>query len=566
MAARRPTPSLSGISERIKALKGLKTARPMGQLESLCIERQIRDLSNGHKRGLIWDEGEAQRAVGFFSLLAHWKGKFAGKPVTLEPWQEHCQIAPLFGWRLPDGSRRFREGYDEEPRKNGKTTKAAGIALFCLIADKEEGAEVYSAATKKDQARILFRDAGKLLRKSRVLRNQVEIYRNAINCPRLSATFIPLSSDENSLDGLNLHCAIVDELHRHKRRDVYDVLSTATPARSQPLLYCITTAGFDRSTVCWERHDYAQKVLRQELEDDSFFAFIACADDGDDFTDPQVWRKANPNFGVSFPEDYLRRQCLKAIHSPSFENTFRRLHLNQWTEQQDRWLQMRLWQACFEAYQQFDLYGETCWAGLDLSKNDDTTSLVLVFKIEGEFYLLPFFWIPDAGARKREDEEQIPYSKWSKDGHLNLTAGNVIDYREVKSVLRWAKQRFNLRRVAYDPNGATMLALELQDEGFDMLEFTQSWRNLADPTSEFEKLVTSAKLHHNNHPVLNWQAGNVAVKRNLDGLIRPFKPAREDGKKIDGIVAAIMGLAQAMRPDDYYRSVYEDRGFAPLDE
>lgn len=553
------------VSARIKALKGLKAARPMGQLEKLCIERQLRDLGNGHKRGLIWDEDEAQRAVNFFGLLTHWKGKFAGKPVTLEPFQEHCQIAPLFGWRLKDGSRRFREGYDEEPRKNGKTTKAAGISLFGLCADNEEGAEVYSAATKKDQARILFRDAGKLVRRSKTLRNQLEIFRNAINCPRLSSTFIPLSSDENSLDGLNLHMAIIDELHRHKRRDVYDVLSTATPSRTQPLLYCITTAGFDRSTVCWERHDYATKVLREEIDDDSFFAYIACADDGDDFRDPKVWRKANPNFGISFPEDYLARQCLKAIHSPSFENTFRRLHLNQWTEQQNRWLQMHIWDKCFEDFTGADLYGETCWAGLDLSKTRDTTSLVLVFKIEGEYYLLPFFWIPEANARQREDEEQVPYSSWAKSGHLHLTAGDVVDYREIMTVLRWARERFNLRRVAYDPYNATHFALEAQDEGFEMMEFGQTWRNLADPTSEFEKLVNSAKVHHNRHPVLNWQAGNVAIKRNLDGLIRPFKPAREDAKKIDGVVASIMGLAQALRPDDAYRSVYEERGFAPLE-
>lgn len=562
---KRLEPSLSGISERIKALKGLQRSRPMGQLETLCIERQLADLSNGHKRGLVWDEGEAQRAVQFFSLLCHWKGKFAGKPVILEPWQEHCQIAPLFGWRMQDGTRRFREGYDEEPRKNGKTTKSAGISLFCLMADGEEGAEVYSAATKKDQARILFRDAGKLCRKSRVLSSQLEIYRNAIHCPRLSASFVPLSSDENSLDGLNLHCAIIDELHRHRRRDVYDVLSTATPSRTQPLLYCITTAGFDRMSVCWERHDYAAKILKGDAEDDSFFAFIACADDGDDFTDPRVWRKANPNFGISFPEDYLQRQCLKAIHSPSFENTFRRLHLNQWTEQQDRWLRMRLWQQCQEAYKALDLCGESCWAGLDLSKNDDTTSLVLVFKVEGEYYLLPFFWIPEAGARQREDDDQVPYSSWANAGHLNLCAGNVIDYREILEVLRWARERFQLKRIGYDPNNAMLFALMCQDDGFEMVEYVQSWRNLADPTSEFEKLVTSQKLHHNGHPVLNWQAGNVSIKRNLDGLIRPVKPMREDARKIDGIVAAIMGLALAMRPDETYRSVYEDRGFVPFE-
>jgi phage terminase large subunit-like protein len=552
-------------TERIKALKQLKRARPMGELETLCIERQLRDLSNAEKRGLIWDEAEAQRAVKFFSLLTHWKGPWAGKPVTLEPWQEHCQIAPLFGWRHKDGTRRFREGYDEEPRKNGKTTKAAGIALFGLTADREEGAEIYAAATKRDQARILFRDSTKLLRRSRALRNQVELLKHSVTCPRLNASFVPLSSEGNSLDGLNPHMCLIDELHAHKTREVYDVLSTAAGARSQPLLYCITTAGFDRQTVCWERHEYAVKLLKQEIEDDSFFAFIACADDGDDFRDPHVWAKANPNLGISVQLDYLQRQCLKAIHSPSFENTFRRLHLNQWTEQQDRWLRMQLWDRCMEQYIAQDLQGEICFGGLDLSKTRDTTSLVLVFKIEGEFYLLPFFWIPAEGAQQREREDGVPYSAWARAGQLFLCDGDAVDYRQIKEVLRWAKQRFGLRRMAYDPYNALMLALELGDEGFEMVEFGQTWRNMADPTTEFEKLVTVQKIHHNNHPVLSWQAQNVAIKRNLDGLIRPKKPMSQDAKKIDGIVASIMGLALAMRPDDTYRSVYEDRGFAPLD-
>lgn len=550
-------------TERIKALKRLKSARPMGELEKLCIERQLRDLSNAEKRGFVWDEAEAQRAVDFFSLLAHWKGPWAGKPVKLEPWQEHCQIAPLFGWKNKDGTRRYREGYDEEPRKNGKTTKAAGIALFGLIADREEGAEVYCAGTKRDQARILFRDASKLLRRSRALRNQVELFKHSVTCPRLSASFLPLSSEGNSLDGLNAHMCLVDELHAHKTREVYDVLVTSMGARTQPLLYCITTAGFDRMSVCWQLHDYSVKLLKGEIDDDSFFAFICGADEGDDYQDPKVWAKANPNLGISIKPEFLQSQCLKAAQQPSFENTFRRLHLNQWTEQQDRWIRMQLWDRCSDDFKAIDLKGETCWAGLDLSKTRDTTSLVLVFKIGEEFFLLPFFWIPEANARKREQEDSVPYSQWAKAGHLFMTAGDVVDYREIATVLRWAKDRFNLRRIAYDPYNGTHFALECADEGFEMLEFGQTWRNLADPSTEFEKLVTSHKIHHNNHPVLNWQAGNVAIKRNLDGLIRPFKPAADDAKKIDGIVASIMGLAQALRPDDTYRSVYEDRGFGP---
>ena len=555
----------SAIAERIKALKVLKTARPMGELETLCIERQLRDLSNGHKRGLVWDETEARRAVDFYKLLAHWKGPWAGKPVTLEPWQEHCNIAPLFGWKNADGSRRFREGYDEEPRKNGKTTKAAGIALFGLCADREEGAEIYAAATKRDQARILFRDSTKLLRRSKALRSQVELYKHSVMCPRLNASFIPLSSEGNSLDGLNPHMCLIDELHAHRTREVYDVLSTASGARAQPLLYSITTAGFDRLSVCWERHEYAVKLLRGTLEDDSFFTFIACADEGDDFQDPKVWHKANPNLGVSVLESYLQRQCLKAIHSPSFENTFRRLHLNQWTEQQNRWLKMNYWDRCFEEYTAKDLEGLVCYAGLDLSKTRDTTSLVLVFKIEKEFYLLPFFWVPKANAQRRESEDNVPYSIWAKSGQLFETEGDVVDYREIASVLHWARKRFKLKKIAYDPYNGTHFALNCADEGFEMVEFGQTWRNLADPTTEFEKLVTSQKIHHNKHPVLSWQAGNVSVKRNLDGLIRPVKPSADDARKIDGVVASIMGLAMAMRPDDDYRSVYEDRGFAPLE-
>lgn len=324
----------------------MASSRPKSQLEILAVERQIADLDHGHKRGLVWREDEARRAISLFEHLKHWKAEFHGQAFRLSGWQEHLVIAPLFGWWRDDGLRRFRVGYIELPRKNGKTALLAGIGLQGLVADREPGAEVYSAATGGRVSERLFEDASKFASSSPMIRDELEFYQRSLRCARLSSRFEPLPADASRLHGLNIHRALVDEVHEHKTRYLWDVLLTATASRRNPLQLGITTAGHDRSSICWELRELTRKILEGAIEDDSQFGLITCAEPGDDILSPDTWAKANPNLGISVKLDYLKTRAARAASSPSEENTFRRLHLNQWTEQSVRWLPMDAWDRC----------------------------------------------------------------------------------------------------------------------------------------------------------------------------------------------------------------------------
>ena len=291
-------------------------------------------------------------------------------------------VGCLFGWQRSDGLRRFRTAYCAVPRKNGKSTLSAGIGLYLLVADGEHGAEIYSAATSRDQARIVFDEAKRMVGSSPALKRRVGILINNLHVAATTSRFMPLSSDASTMDGLNVHGAIIDELHAHRTRHVVDVLETATGARRQPLLFEITTAGYDRHSICFEHHDYSIKVLEGIVRDDSWFAFIAAADENDDWTDPAVWRKANPSFGLSVKEDDLARKAEKAIALPGAQNAFRRMHLNQWTEQAERWIDLAAWDACAGPVSLELLRGRPCFGGLDLSTTTDVTALAWVFPPE----------------------------------------------------------------------------------------------------------------------------------------------------------------------------------------
>ena len=353
------------------------------RLVRLACERHLEDLGSGASRGLRFDVQAAQHAIDFFGFLRHSKGEWAGQTFALAPWQAFV-VGSLFGWQRADGLRRFRTAYCAVPRKNGKSTLSAGIALYLLVADGEQGAEIYSAATTRDQARIVFDEAKRMVGSSPALKRRVQVLINNLNVEASASRFMPLSSDASSMDGLNVHGAIIDELHAHKTRHVVDVLETATGARRQPLLFEITTAGYDRHSICFEHHDYAIKLLEGVLQDDSWFAFIAAADENDDWTDPEVWRKANPSFGLSVKADDLARKAEKAIALPGAQNAFRRMHLNEWTEQAERWIDLAAWDACAGPVDLEALRGRTCFGGLDLSTTTDVTALAWVFPPEGD--------------------------------------------------------------------------------------------------------------------------------------------------------------------------------------
>ncbi|GAH39281.1 unnamed protein product, partial [marine sediment metagenome] len=303
---------------------------PAGRLVRLAVERHVRDLVEGPKRGLHWDRQAAQHAIDFFGFLKHSKGEWAGQPFLLEPWEQWL-LWMIFGWKRADGLRRFRTAYIEVARKNGKTTWGAGLGLYLLVADGEPGAEIYSAATKREQARLSHGEAVRMVRSSRALSRMVGVVKDNLHIRATASKYEPLGADANTMDGLNVHAAIIDELHAHRNRRVVDVLETATGARRQPLICEITTAGSDQTSICYEHHEYARQILEGTIDDDSWFAYIACLDEEDDWLDEEAWKKANPNLGVSVKLDSLRRTAQKAKRLPAAQNAFRRLHLNEWT-------------------------------------------------------------------------------------------------------------------------------------------------------------------------------------------------------------------------------------------
>jgi len=549
---------------RLKALARLrKDGRPRSTLETLCIDRLVGDLEHEGQNGLVWRESEAERSLAFCRLLKHWKGEWAGQPFEPEPWQEHLTIAPIFGWyrETPDGlRRRFTVGYEEIPRKNGKTFKAAVIGCQGLIADGEQGAEVYAAATKRDQAGILFKDAKQTLMRSDLLKF-VKLWQHSITCDTNTGTFQPLSSDYNSLHGLNVHRAICDEIHSWKSRDLWDVLQTATGARRNPLLYGITTAGYNRSTICWELHEYARNILEGNHADDTFFTFIACADADADPFDPETWSQANPNLDISIRSEYLRQESHKAKQSPSYENTFRRLHLNQWTEQAVRWLPMHVWDACDQVTPIEELRGRPCFAGLDLAATRDVNALVLLFPdADGSYDVLPYFWVPREIETDRQGRDRRQVLNWAHKGLITMTDGNVADYDRIAADIADIAGQFDIQVFGFDPYGAApMLAQKLEKTCIPhdrLREFRQTITNLNGPTKEFERLLVGRKLRHRGDPVLRWMAGNVAVKPDANDNIRPDKAKSAD--KIDGIVAAIIALGCAMGERDVSPRFYDN--------
>lgn len=527
----------------------------VGKLVRLACERHLRDLEHGHERGLWFDDEAADRVIKFFGLLQHHKGEWAGQPIVLEPWQQFM-VGCMFGWKQGDGTRRFRIAYDEMGRKNGKSTLAAGVGLYLAFFDMEPGAEVYAAATKRDQARIVWGEAKATVQKTAGLRKVVTALAGNLHAKSTGSKFEPLGADKDTMDGLNIHGAIVDELHAHKTRGMWDVLRTATGSRRQPLLFVITTAGYDRNSICWQQHDYGVKVLEGVIEDDAYFAYIATVDDDDEWADESCWIKANPNLGVSVKLDTIRQECREAQEMPGQQNAFRRLRLCQWTEQADRWIDVTVWDDAEPRWDPEDLEGLPCWAGLDMSTTTDLTSLVLAFPREEGIDLLAYNWVPGDNMQRRADRDRVPYPVWAEQGHIEVTEGNVVDYDLVRQRINELGRRFNLREIAIDRWNSTQLQVQLQGDGFTVVPFGQGFASMSAPTKEVERLMLERKLRHGRDPVLRWAASNVAVMHDPAGNIKPAKD--KSTERIDPMVAAIMAVGRAMVAETDGTSYYED--------
>lgn len=543
---------------------------PTGALVRLACERHQRDLESGHERGLRFDDDAAQLACDFFTLLQHSKGEWGGQRFVLEPWQMFI-VGCIFGWKHLDGRRRFRRSYVEIPRKNGKSTISAGIGLYLLVADGEPGAEVYSAATKKDQAMITHSEAVRMVKASPSLRRRVGVRVNNLHVEATNSRYSPLSADANTMDGLNVHAAIIDELHAHPTRKIVDVLDTATGARRQPLIFEITTAGWDRLTVCWQHHEYSRQVVEGLVTDDTWFAYVAGADLGDDWQDEATWAKANPNLGVSVSLDDLRAKAKRARQIPDEQNAFKRLHLDIWTEQAERWLDLDDWTASAGpvAYDELPgrLAGRRCYAGLDLSSTEDIAALVLVFADDAEpvgYDVLCWFWVPEETVRRRTERGNVPYSRWVEEGLITATAGNVIDYDIIEATIAGLADLYEIKELAYDPWNALALITRLQGRGLEVIPIRQGFASLSAPTKHLQALTLGTRLHHGNNPVLTWMAGNMAVVSDPAGNIKPAKD--KSSEKIDGMAALVNAVARLIVQPERKESVYERMGLFLPDE
>jgi phage terminase large subunit-like protein len=492
-------------------------------------------------------ETAGDRAVRLINQLTHTDGlrEFAGKPFNLRPWQADI-VRKMFTTKA-DGLRQYRTALLMLPRKNGKSELAAALAIYFLLFDGELGAQVYSAASDKDQASLVFNVAAKMIRADPELDAVCEIIdsQKRIVHRKSGSFYRAISAEAYSKHGFNASVVIYDELHTAPNRELWDVLATSQGARSQPMMIAITTAGFDKKTILGELYTHAKNVVENPALDPTFLPLLFEAPADADWTDEAVWHQANPALGDfrSLEEMRIAAQRAKAI--PAQQNTFRRLYLNQWTEQDERWLDMATWDACGAAVDVDSLVGRECYAGLDLASTQDVTAFVLVFPDEdGGYDVLSYFWIPEVGMRTRVKRDRAPYDQWAGD-YLRTTSGNVCDYDVIREEIRELAERYDIREIAYDRWGATQLVTQLQADGATCVPLGQGFASMSPPTKELDKLIASQRLRHGGQPVLRWMAGNVAIEQDAAGNVKPSK--KKSTEKIDGIVALVMAIDRASR-------------------
>ena len=512
-----------------------------------------------------FDAHAARIAIEFFPrFLVHIKGQLAGKPLELEQWQKDI-IGTLFGWKRPDGTRRYRTAYIEVPRKAGKSTLSAGIALLSLYLDDEPGAEIYSCAAEREQASIVFEIAKENVIRNPVLKERSKIYQKSIvvTDPRTGAmtgSYKVLSSDAHTKHGYNPSCVIFDELHAQPNPDLWEVMKTGMGARVQPLMIAITTAGFDRHSVCYQQHDRAKRIIDGTTDDETFLPVIYGADEDDDWTDEATWRKAQPNLDISVPVEFYRSECKVALDSPRFENTFRRLYLDQWTEQDVRWLNHQKWLDL--GVDLGDLSGCLCFGGLDMANVQDLAAFSLLFpdEEEGRWMLKSFFWLPQETIHRRSKADGVPYDQWAKNGDVFVTPGDSVSYKQVRHDINELGERYNIKMIAADKWNATQLVQELDGDGFNIAMYPQGFAGMNGPSKELERLIMMEHIEHDNNPVMNWCIRNVATDedRSGNGNIRPSK--KKSKERIDGVVSAVMALGIAIANGEDGESIYEKEG------
>lgn len=533
-----------------------------------------------------YDKAAADFAVAFIESLCHTKGTWAGKPFELIDWQEQI-IRDLFGTLKPNGYRQFNTAYIEIPKKQGKSELAAAVALLLTCGDGEERAEVYGCAADRQQAAIVFDVAADMVRMCPALSKRVKILasqKRLIYTPT-NSFYQVLSAEAYSKHGFNIHGVVFDELHTQPNRKLFDVMTKGSgDARMQPLYFLITTAGTDTHSICYETHQKAKDIIAGRKIDPTFYPVIYGADESDDWTDPKVWKKANPSLDITVGIDKVKAACDSAKQNPGEENAFRQLRLNQWVKQAVRWMPMEKWDKCAFSVDEDELEGRVCYGGLDLSSTTDITAFVLVFPPslggassvprfgdgfatsccpplddEDKYIILPYFWIPEDNLTLRVNRDHVPYDVWERQGFLQTTEGNVVHYGFIEQFIERLGERFNIHEIAFDRWGAVQMVQNLEGMGFTVVPFGQGFKDMSPPTKELMKLVLEQKIAHGGHPVLRWNMDNIFIRTDPAGNIKADK--EKSTEKIDGAVATIMALDRAIRcGNDHGASVYDERG------
>lgn len=531
--------------------------------------RHLTDIDLGPARGLAWDVPLALRAIEFFETVLHLNGgEYEGKPFLLLPWQKFI-VGSLFGWLGPDGTRRFRSAYVETAKGSGKSPLAAGVGMTGLVADGEPRAEVYSAATKKDQAMILFRDAVAMVEHSPELSKRLTRSGTGERCWNLAymatgSFFRPISSDDGQ-SGPRPHMALIDEIHEHKTNNVVEMMRAGTKSRRQALVFMITNSGSSRYGPCWGYHEYGAQVAAGERIDDAFFPFICGLDEGDDpFAEEGCWPKANPSLqDADLPGmKYIREQVVEAKGMPSKEAIVRRLNFCQWTDAEAPWLSHEIWTSARMEFTVDELRGRRAVAGLDLSSTTDLTGLVfLVEPVEdGEpWKIVPFAWLPEADLERKAETDRVPYVQWRAEGLLDTTPGRAISKRIILQKLSAMCDFFDIIAVAYDRWRMEDLLAMAADDGISLPEvkpFGQGYQSMSPAIETFERMLLNGEIAHNGHKVLTMCAGNAVTDSDGAGN-RKLDKAAATGR-IDLIVAAVMAAGIINTQDT--GSIYNDRG------
>lgn len=506
--------------------------------------------------GARWDGQAAERVRDFLRRFCrHSKGEWVGRPFELQRWQWRDVVGPLYGWKRADGTRRFRNAYVEVPKKNGKSTLAAGLVLYALIADGEPGAEVYSAAADREQAGIVYAEAASMVRQSPALaaRAIVADSRKRITWPLSRSWYACLSADVPTKEGLNVHFLCFDELHAQRTRALWDVLRFGGAARRQPISFIITTAGSDRHSICWEQHQHAAAVLAGDVTDPDLLAVIYAAPPGADFRRRATWRKANPSIGTIVRVDEMASAAAEAARSPTALNAFLRYRLDVWTDSTVAWLDMERWRAAAADFTPADLDGRRCFAGLDLASVRDLAALALVFPPDdptGPYRVLWQCWAPRDGAADRERVDRVPYMTWARAGWLTLTEGNCTDFNAIREAVRAAGERYDIVELAIDRWNATQLMTDLAADGFDVIAHGQGYASMSGPAKATERLLLQGRLVHRGNPLAMWTASNTVVETDAAANVKPSK--KKSTERIDPMIALVMAVGRAVATGSPY--------------